>query len=474
MIDNCFTYRKHFLFSSFFLLFFVSTFSQNNTTVFTFDEFINLVKSNHPIAIQANLQVEKGQAYILKSRGGFDPKLYGTAGQKYFDEKQYYSLINGGIKVPTWFGITVEAGYQTNEGIFLNPENKDPLNGLWNAGLSVNLGKGLFIDERRAELKKAKIYANSTEAQQRVILNDLLYQSTIVYWEWFKAYHKVAIYQNALSNAQIRFTGVKTEARLGNKPSIDTLESLILVQNRQIGLQQALLEYRNNTNLLQIYMWQEGIIPLEVDYTIVPVAIDTSLIQTASRELLIQSDSLISTHPELIKYAYLIDMERIDLRLDRENLKPTIELKYNALADNTFANTFDTYNINNYKWGAEFSFPIFIRKERGELRLTKLEIQDMEAGFADKTQFVRYKINSAYNSWDISYSQAFLYNSAQNNYESLLDAELRLFSIGESSIFMINSREKNFIYSQIEFVNSLAENRKAEVKMKYALGLLAP
>ncbi len=466
------TYRKALFFAVFLMLFIGQSFGQKNKVIFTFEEYTNLIKSNHPVAIQANLQIEKGQAYIMKSRGGFDPKLYGTAGQKYFDDKQYYSLINGGVKVPTWFGITVDAGYQTNEGIFLNPENKNPLNGLWNAGVSVNLGKGLFIDERRAELKKAKIYANSTEAQQKVMLNDLLYKSSIIYWEWFKSYHKVAIYQNAVSNAQTRFLGIKREAMLGNKPYIDTLESLIVFQNREIGLQEALLEYRNNTNLLEIYLWQEGIIPLEIDSTVVPHDLDTSLIKAASSQLFSQSDSLIATHPELVKYAYMIDIERIDLRLNRENLKPTIELKYNALAENTFENTFDTYNVNNYKWGAEFSFPIFIRKERGELKLSKLEIRDMEAGFADKSQFIKYKVTSSYNFWNTSYNQALLYNSTQNNYEKLLDAEIRLFNIGESSIFMINSREKNYIYSQIEYVNSLANNRKAEVKMKYSLGVL--
>lgn len=459
---------------TFTLFFGISSFAQSSKKVFTFEEFINLVKSNHPVAIQANLQVEKGTAYVLKSRGGFDPKLYGNASQKYFDDKQYYSLINGGIKVPTWFGITLEAGYETNEGIFLNPENIDPLNGLWNAGIGVNLGKGLLFDERRAELRKAKIYANSTEAQRRVILNDLLYEATVVYWEWFKSYHKVAIYENAVSNAQTRFLGVKREAILGNKPFIDTLESLIVLQNRQVGLQEAGLEYANNTNLLQVYLWQEGIIPLEMDSTVVPVEMDTNLITAVNNTLYSQSDSLIATHPELVKYAYMIDMERIDLRLNRQNLLPTLELKYNALAENNFENTFDTYNVNNYKWGAEVSFPIFIRKERGELRLSKLQIREMEAGFADKSQFVKYKVNAAYNSWGTSYNQALLYNENQKNYERLLNAELRLFIIGESSIFMINSREKNFIYSQIEFVNSLAENRKAEVKMQYALGVLAP
>ena len=472
IISNSHTNKIYISFILF--LFSLGSLAQSNNKVLSFEEYLNLVKSNHPVAIQADLQVDKGIAYILKARGGFDPKLYGNASQKYFDDKQYYSLINGGIKVPTWFGITLEAGYETNEGIFLNPENTDPLNGLWNAGIGINLGKGLLFDERRAELRKAQIYANSTQAQRRIILNDLLFDATVVYWEWFKSYHKVIIYENAVSNAQTRFLGVRREAILGNKPFIDTLESLIVLQNRQIGLQDAKLEYANNTNLLQIYLWQEGIIPLELDSTVVPLEMDTTIIKIVDQGLYTRSDSIISTHPELVKYAYMIDMERVNLRLNRQNLLPTVELKYNALADNTFENTFDTYNVNNYKWGAEISFPIFIRKERGELRLSKLQIRDMEAGFADKSQFVKYKVNAAYNSWGTAYNQALLYNENQRNYERLLNAELRLFDIGESSIFMINSREKNFIYSQIEFVNSLAENRKAEVKMQYALGVLAP
>lgn len=448
-------------------------FSQGISQELGFEEFMGLVKSNHPVAIQANLTVEKGLAYLTKARGGFDPKIYGNASNKQFDDKVYYGVYNGGLKIPTWFGLTVEAGYEMNEGVYLNPDNTVPLDGLWNAGLALTLGKGLFIDERRAELKKAKIYRNSTRVQRTIILNDLLYESSSVYWDWFKSFHEREIYQNAYSNAVTRFVSIKREALLGNKPIIDTLEYHIVVQNRQIALQEATLNFQNKTELLQVFLWQEGIVPLELSSDITPPQLSNDLVTPADTNLLSRSDSLIRNHPDLVNYLYKIESQQINLRLSRESLKPTINLKYNALAENQFENTFDTYNMNNYKWGAEVSFPLFIRKERGQVKLDKLKIRELEAGFAEKNQRVKYKVNTSFNTSNVSFSQAKLYYNNQLNYERLLNAELRLFDLGESSIFMINSREKNYIYSQIEFVKSIANNQKANAELKYTLGILA-
>lgn len=447
--------------------------AQEITQELGFEEFIGLVKSNHPVAIQADLATEKGRAYLLKARGGFDPKLYGNANNKDFNNKNYFGVYQGGLKIPTWFGITLETGYELNEGTYLNPDLNTPADGLWNAGIGITLGKGLFIDERRAELKKAKIYRNSTEVQRIIILNDLLYESSAVYWEWFKSFHEMEIYRNAYSNAITRFIGIKQEAVMGNKPMIDTLEYHIVVQNRQISLQEASLNFQNNTALLQVFLWQEGIVPLELSKEVTPPKLTSDLVIPADDSLFSISDSLIATHPDLVNYLYKIESKKIDLRLSKEGLKPTVNLKYNALAENTFNSTFETYNVNNYKWGAEVSFPLFIRKERGQVKLDKLEIRDMQAGFAEKNQQVKYKVNAAYNTSGTSFSQANLFFNNQLNYEKLLEAELRLFELGESSIFMINTREKNYIYSQIDFAKSIATNQKAHAKLRHTLGVLA-
>src|SRR5690606_3977388 len=154
-----------------------------------FNDFMKQVKKNHPLAMQAEIQLEEGDAYLQKSRGMFDPKAYYEMSQKYFEDKEYYHLNNSGLKIPTWFGVELEGGYQLNDGLFLNPQNSLPNAGLWHAGASINLGKGLFIDERRAELKKAKLFLKSSEAERQNLCNELLYNAGKAYWDWFTAFH---------------------------------------------------------------------------------------------------------------------------------------------------------------------------------------------------------------------------------------------------------------------------------------------
>jgi hypothetical protein len=91
------------------------------------------------VAKQAQLQLEKGEANVLKARGGFDPRINSDLDQKYYKGSQYYSLFNSGLKIPTWYGIEFGAGFEQNQGSNLNPENILPQSGLAYAGMSVVL-----------------------------------------------------------------------------------------------------------------------------------------------------------------------------------------------------------------------------------------------------------------------------------------------------------------------------------------------
>jgi hypothetical protein len=64
------------------------------------------------------------------------------------------------FKNPTWYGIEIKAGFDQNEGYYLNPENTVPNAGLTSLGISVPLGQGLFINQRMADLRKAKMQCN--------------------------------------------------------------------------------------------------------------------------------------------------------------------------------------------------------------------------------------------------------------------------------------------------------------------------
>lgn len=443
--------------------------AQESSTVLRFEEYMEIVKTHHPMSYKAALQSEKGQATVLKARGGFDPKLSGSVNQKYFDDKTYYSYIHGGLKVPTWFGITLQSGYESNEGEYLNRSSTLPEEGLWYAGASIQLGDGLIFDERRAELKQAKIYRESSQLEGQLMLNELYFEAARAYWDWFKAYHKYEVYVGAVENADIRKRGVVSSAFLGDKPFIDTLEAGIQLQNRQIGLQQSLLDLKNKTALLEVYLWQDGFVPLELDSLTIPEPMEQVNVSLVEPTVYTLRDSMLLNHPKLILYQNKRDMKAVDLKVKKQGLLPDLELKYNALSQPIGGDPLAQYSINNYNWGASISYPILTRKERGAIRLSKLEVREIELEQQDQLATIRYKIQAALNNWNTSVDQIRLYQSVTEDYERLLEGEQKLFSIGESSLFMINSREKALINAQLKLIEFKRDNKVAKHLLDYNL-----
>jgi outer membrane protein TolC len=262
------------------------------------------------------------------------------------------------------------------------------------------------------------------------------------------------------------------EVKAGDRSAIDTLEAGIQLQNRQLSLQQAQLDFKNAAALLSVYMWQNGQIPMEIDTSTIPVPKAEVELSTTDGLLLDRMDSLVAFHPYLQQFRFKIDQLKIDRRLKTEQLKPLLNLKYNALNQVVGSNPFADYSINNYNWGLQFSMPIPLRKERGALKLAKIKIQEAELGVIDQQARIGYKINSAINDWSTSREQTTLYRRTVRDYEGLLDGERQKFNAGESSLFMVNSRELGYIKAQITYLELLAANQKAILTTEYALGTL--
>lgn len=431
----------------------------------TLTDYIAIVKAHHPIAYRANLAVEAGVLKVKKAKGAFDPKLEGRIDQKYFEDKTYYSRLNAGMKVPTWFGITAGAGFQQSEGEYLNPERTTPDPGLWYAGLQITLGNGLFIDQRRAELKQAKIFQNSSELKQRLMLNQLLFDAKVAYWDWFKIYNKQAVYEAALENANFRLEAIRSSAQFGDKPYVDTLKGLIQVQNRITKLTEFKYELENKINQLEVFLWREGFIPLELDSLATPGSFRNTnpdlpeLIDPEKR------DSILQNHPELLYAENDIDIAEIDFRLKREQLKPDLTLKYNALNSGSF----DNYNVENYTWGATVSYAPFTRKERADANLARVKLEDKKAKLADKRAVVGYKLDKAYNDWVSTRQQVETYRMAEDNYRRLYEAEFELFNNGESSLFLVNVRDQDWIEAQLKLIDLIYDTQVAKASFYYQI-----
>jgi hypothetical protein len=147
-------------------------------SVLDYEEFIYWVRMNHPVAQVADMEVELARQALRMSRGGFDPMLYGNYRTKDFKESEYYDALQAGVEIPTWMGLSFQAGYEDNRGQFLNPEETVPEAGLLNVGITANVGSGLLMDDRRAALRQASIGVEVGENQRQLVANRLYLEAT--------------------------------------------------------------------------------------------------------------------------------------------------------------------------------------------------------------------------------------------------------------------------------------------------------
>ena len=452
---------------------FFITAQTESQTVFSFSDFEELVKKYHPVAGQAGLLPKTGKATILSARGNFDPSIYTDLDQKYFEDKKYFSLLNSGLKLPTWYGIELKGGYEQNQGVYLSDENILPTQGLAYAGISLPIGQGLFIDQRRATLQQAKLFAQSTGAQQQIMLNELIYNAGKTYWDWFLAYNNFLIYESALQAAEVRFSAVKQSAQMGDRPFIDTLEAGIQLQDRTLAFQQSTLEFKNKSLELSNYLWYENNIPLELDENTIPVAASNlSFSDNEIKNFISKLDSLQQTHPALTISRIKIATLEVERKLKTEKLKPVLNINYNALSVPVNSDALTNYSINNYKWGLSFYMPLLLRKERGELQLTKLKLTDANYELQNKNLELLNKSKAGINEHSVSIQQVKLYSKTVRDYESLLEAEKRMFEGGESSLFMINARELSAINARIKLTELITKTKKALLTVEYSFGEL--
>ncbi|RVT78663.1 TolC family protein [Flavobacterium sufflavum] len=413
----------------------------------SYNEFLGYVKKFHPLVKNAELTLNKAQADLMMTRGAFDPKIEVDYAKKQFKDKEYYSLLNSSFKIPTWYGIEIKAGFENNEGYYLNPEHNTPTDGLASLGISVPVGQGLWINKRMADLSKAKMQIKLSQAEVKLQAIAVLYDASLAYFNWKKNYEEVQLYQNYSNNAKSRYKGIQTLIVLGDKPAIDSVEAGINVKNRLLSLEDSNLKLAKAKLELSNYLWLDNAIPMEISNDLIPeTKLESSIQETLKTNNLFSESVSLENHPKINALQSKIDILNVERKLNANELLPKINLGYSYLSD---TNYLDNFNRENYKVGVDFSFPLFLRKERGKLKLTKYKIQETEyimsvekMQLSNKIQAQKTEIQSLNKQLDL------IKKLAQDN-KIMLDSEERLFSFGESSLFLINTRENNLVSAKL-------------------------
>ena len=439
------------------------------------NDFWQRVKTNHPIARQAALLLEQGAQELLYARGGFDPELFAMQDRKFFDGKNYYRYGNGGVKVPTRLGIAFKAEYDWTDpnGLYFNPDRNIPEGGQAIAGIEVPILRGLFFDGKRSDWRQAQIGQDRYRAIADELRNALFMDANKAYWDWSYAYHAREIAIEARTYSYERLAGIRESFRAGDNPAIDTLEAFLQWQSWELEVQEASLQLNHAIAKIQALLWEQSGQPVAWDDNWEPQ--HPEFLEQQPELAVLQQQ--VMDHPSLRAYRLQQQQLAIERRWKVEQFKPELTFNYNLLADRLNFNPGGEDGLrnlvsDNYKWGFTFSSPLFLRKERAGVALTDIKIAQTDWKQQHKQQELTTKLNAYWLEWENRSRQLVLANSVVDNYRALMDAERIKFRLGESSVFLLNSRQQKLLEAQLKQLKTQSELQKAVVALSYTAGVV--
>jgi outer membrane protein TolC len=449
-------------------LLFLSQLSLGQDTLrLSHDGFIAIVKQYHPLAFKYRLQNKIAEAEVSSARGNFDPVLAAKDGSKTIDGENYYQETNVGIDIPTWYGLSLSGSYNNIEGQRLN--NSDTKGGLYQFGLTVPLAKGLIFDQRRALLEQAKFARQMTAAEQQLLTNELFRDAENSYWQWVR-YHEVYTLQTkAVEINHRRVEMIKKTYEFGEQAAIDTVEALSQLRSFELQQQEAYLQYVKATLELSLFLWKDNLQPYEITQPIVPGDnLSSSEAYESYSSLIEQLNSQdINSHLSLIYYQQKENFLATERRLKFQSLLPKLDFTYNFLNKEGYSSKYFPLFQNNYQYGLKLEIPIFLRQARADYRIAKMKITQNQIDVSYKQQELNAKILT-YANEVLNYRQQIdIADKNRNNYERLLQGEEAKYGNGESSLFLINSRENKLIEAQQKIIDLRLKFLKGFNELKF-------
>ena len=133
-----------------------------------------------------------------------------------------------------------------------------------------HLGQGLLINNRMASLKQARLFREQAKADRDIFVNNILFEASLVYFDWLQAYNRLKLFENFLINAELRYRGIVRGVELGENAQIDATEARIALNSRKLSLEQSRVQLIKAALELSNFLWLENNIPVELQPDVIP------------------------------------------------------------------------------------------------------------------------------------------------------------------------------------------------------------
>lgn len=434
----------------------------------TLSDVIERVENFHPKLQSAQVERRAADAKLLEKQGAFDPVV------NFNSDILRYNSTSGRGKLGTAYendvtfemrsrsGIKYFAGARYNFGQVKSPNSFTGTGGEYFAGVAMPLVRNRGINAKSVAESAARINTEIADTNTSETRLDLINKAAVDYWKWTASKQKLNISRDLFELSKQRAEQVSGRVAAGDLPPIDLTEANQEIQRRIGAVVQAERSLQEAALKLSLSLWTRD------GETVVPVAAQAPARFSEPLEI---SETIINegiqravaARPELQRIELNNQIAELDSRLARGQRRTAVDLYVSPGRD--------TGNFavgTTMKFGATISFPVRTREADGQLETAELKLQKLQL----ETRLERARI--ATNIRD----QASAVNAAHDRYllamqelelaRVLETGERSRYNLGDSTLFLVNQRERAAAEAAAKIVDILAEYEQALASFKTA------
>jgi outer membrane protein TolC len=441
----------------------------------TLAAFLAEVRAFHPVARQAALLEARAAAEAQVAVGRlFDPVLSASWDRKQFGGSEYYNYLEADLRVPTPLGVDVTLGLDRTRGTRTGADRYTPEAGTVSLGLSLPLGQGIVSDRRRAAAAEARVLREAAVGEGAAARNRLLYDATVAWAEWRAASEVATLAAEGVRLAEVRLAATRQRVLAGDAAPIDTIEASLEVARRQAAAAFATADIIATREALEAMRWDAAGAPVALDASVQPGRLPTDPPPNEVR-LAAWLEEARRAHPEVRRTAGRAEAARAARRQAVVELLPDVTAKVARLADRDALDGLSGFpeSGGNYSFGLKASTSLLLWSERGQARAAAARLESADLGVADALRRMSAAARTAAAMLDAATAARENQAVAVDYARRLLEAEVRLFDAGQSTLFLLNLRERTLLDESARLANTEAKAITARAALAVALGFPA-
>lgn len=437
-----------------------------NLPELTLADVLQIVTQNHPKLRGADAARQIASAKRLEKQGAFDPVF--TTGADYLrfnteiDSKTLRGKVgstriaDAGVEFLTRYGLKVAAGTRFNIGKVKAPLSPTGAGGEYFLEFKLPFLRGARINEKSAAEKQALLGEPLADTEYQATRLELLQKAADSYWDWVAAKRKRDVARDLLALAEFRAKAVTDRVSAGDLPAIDATEAELEVQRRQGALTKAERDLQKTAFKFSLSLWTpDGQQVLSPDASQVPNSLATPRVFTDSQAIEGEQFAL-ARRPELRALDINRQITQVDLDLAKNQHLPAIDFVFSPGRD-VGAGAIG----NTVKAGVSFTLPLRQRTADGRIGAANFKIQKIDFDNINEKQRITTEVRDAISAINTAYER---YRVAEKEIElatKLEEGERTKFQLGDSTLFLVNQRERATAEARVKLIEIQAEYEQA-------------